>query len=826
MFLLLMISYTALNAQHYNPLSPYRGGGQTGQYDDFKKRYDYEQFLLQQQQSEALLGADSINLIRQKIETTPEELRKLGVSEELIEQLTRLNVFQDSLRHLGVKIQLERDAENDTLSIEDLQEIIDFQKDELIRKALSLPQVEVYGQSFFRNNIVKLFDQQTVSNRPANDYVIGAGDEFNVVVWGRNDVTHQHVVDAQGSIHPELVGKIYLKGLSFEKAKALIIERYRKVYGGKDNEIEVSINFNRLISVNLVGELFNPGTYTFSAMNSAFNALVAIDGPNNMGTVRDIYIKRDGQVVQELDVYKYLLDPISNQNFFLEGNDYVFVPTQGNIVTIDGAIKRPMKYEMKQGEGLKDLIKYAGGLSEKAHSEHLSIRRFENNKEQFLEVSLDSLSRFSQDFMLMNGDSIFVKSISTSMRNFVNVRGAMRVPGDYLLRSQDRVADVLFRAGGPADFAALDKGFVFRTSKNTTREILPFKVSEVLVQQSSQGNFLLEPNDSIFVLSLDSIRQEFPVYISGEVKNPGTYQFGENLRLNDLILLAGNFKREAARSQIEVTRVLDLSVEDPQKGERIVVKRADINYDLSLQSADGSFLLQPFDRIFIRRSPNFEIQQDVVLMGEVKYPGEYSLINKGEKIHSLINRAGGFTDYAFRSASKLIRKEEGEIFVDLDDVFENPQESNYNYILSNKDTIVVPKLRNYVTLKGEIKYFIVDTLAEQINVPFEEGKKADYYVKKYGGGFGKYGKKSGTFVQYPNGEVRRANNFLVFKEFPEVENGSTIIVDISDRKKFEEERRKRKRERKFDWNRAIDSIASAMITLLTVAVLIFQLRGT
>ncbi len=820
-FLLVLISFP-LAAQLYNPLNPFGVGGG----NDSRNRYDYEQFLLQQKQSENLIGLDTVDVIKKEIQTTPEELRKLGVDEKLIAELMSLNAFSDSLSILGLKVEQSRKIGEDTLSIQDLQEIIQFQKDELIRKALSLPIAEIYGQSYFRNNVVKLFDEQIINNKPSENYILGSGDEISINIWGRNDVSEKHVISETGEISPKIVGNINLKGISFKNAKELIINRYEKAYGASENSIEVSLNFNRLVSVNIVGEIFNPGTYTFSSANSAFNALVAIDGPNEIGTLRNIFIKRNGQVVKQLDVYNYLLDPGADTDFFLENNDYIFIPPQENIVIIDGAVRRPFKYEMKKGETLQDLIKFAGGLTETAHKEHIGLRRYENNEELYFEINLDSLSKNQKNFQIQNGDSIYVKKINPVRSNVIQVDGAVRVPGGYILRDGDRIADVLFRAGGPARKAELDKGFLFRTNDNRTREVITYTISEILVNQQSNGNVLLEPNDSLLILSRDSIRQEFPVYINGEVRNPGEYQFGENLKLHDLIMLAGNLNTEASSSQIEVTRVMDLSSESPEKGERIVVKRANILASLGLDNEDGDFLLRPFDRVFIRRSPNFEIQQNVVLLGEVMYPGEYSLINKSENVHSLIKRAGGFTQYAFKSASKLNRIEDGQLFLDLKDVFDDPNKSSYNYILSDRDTIIVPKMTNFVSLKGEIKYFSIDTLTDIINVPYEAGRKADYYVKTYGGGFGKYGKKAGTFVQHPNGEIHRSTNFLVFRSFPKVENGSTIIVDETDRKKFEAERRKRKKERKFDWNRAIDSIASAMITVLTVAILYFQIRSS
>ncbi len=815
---LLLLTTCYCWGQTYNPLLPnsYRNN-----YNNPQNRYDYEQFLLQQQQSELLVGQDSLELIKKTVNTDPEELRKLGVSEEFIEELLQLNAVSDSLNYLGLDVLREREKD-DSLSIEDLQELISFQKDELLRKALALPEVKIYGQEFFRKNIVHLFDQQSVGRKAPDDYVLGIGDEINITIWGRNDVSNKYKVDPEGAINPKIVGKIYLQGLTLMQAKEAVRQRFENVYG-QDANIEITLNYAEIITVNLVGELFNPGAYTFSSANSAFNALVSIDGPNQLGSLRNIHLKRNGREVATLDVYEYLLNPESQNNYFLQSNDYIFVPSQGSVVKIDGAIRRPHQYEMKEGESLADLIKYAGGLTAKAYTENVSVRRYEKNTERFLEISLDSLEANSQNFLLQNGDSIFIKNINPVLRNLVTITGAVRAPGSYTLRGGDKLSDILYRAGGPAENAALNKGFVFRVNRNLTREVIPFKVSEILVNQGADDNILMQKRDTIHLMALDSLRQEFPIYISGEVRNPGEYQYGKNLRLEDLVLLAGNFKREAAYSELEVSRILDMSQTGPEQGERIVVKRAKIGSNLAMDDEDASFVLMPHDRIFVRRSPNFEIQENVFLLGEVKYPGEYSLINKGERISSLIDRSGGFTEYAHRSAVKLKRLEQGPVLVDLEQVAKNPK-SEYNYILADFDTIVVPKLKNFVTLKGELRYFVIDSIP-QVNVPFEANKNANHYIQKYGGGFGKNGKKSNTFVQKANGEIERARGFWIVGKYPEVENGSTITVDATDRIKKQEEKIQLRKNRKFDWNRAIDSMASAMVTILTVVVLIVQLRS-
>jgi len=366
--ILCFFSTIALSAQLFNPLYP-NGTG----YDDSEGNYDYEQFLLQNQQSQ-VLDQDSLELLQRKqIQTDPAELKKLGVPDEVIEELTRLNNLQDSLTFLGYQIEQSRE-ENDTIGLEDIQEIIEFQKREIIRKVLALPPSVIYGQEFFRKNIVHLFDQDKSRIKANEDYILGKGDELSINVWGNREVSEKFVIDGEGGISPTFIGRVYLQGMTLSKARELLTQKYTKAYGTDNTKVEISLNYYKLIQVNIVGEVLNPGSYTFSAMNSAFNALVAVDGPNQIGSLRNIFIKRDGITIAELDLYNYLLDPTNSQNVFLYENDFIFVPLQGPIVSINGAVRRPFKYEMKENESVSDLIKYAGGLKDNAFVASLPFR--------------------------------------------------------------------------------------------------------------------------------------------------------------------------------------------------------------------------------------------------------------------------------------------------------------------------------------------------------------------------------------------------------------------------------------------------------------------
>lgn len=793
---------------------------------EYYNRYNFERIQSEQASIREQERMDSIDRVRRWIMATPEELRKLGVSEEYVQELIYLNAMQDSIVNTGMDIYNYRGVgtateDPDSLSLGQIRGMIEYQKQLLIDKAFSLPDAYVYGHEFFRRNITRLLDDTPVKMRPPENYILGEGDEVNIVLWGRNERNSVYTIDQMGSIFPEIVGKIYLNGIEFSKAKKIIKNRYASVYGDLEDKIEISINYFRMINVNISGEVFNPGGYKFSSINSVFNALTAIDGPNDLGSVRNIMIKRNGKDVKILDIYEYLTDPDSKMDFYLEENDYIVVPAAGPIVNISGEIRRSHNYEMEAGEGIKDLIVYAGGLKADAFTKTINIKRFENNRETLIDVNLDSLTTFNTDFILQNGDSIFVYKIPPNLRNYVDVMGAVRVPGRYQLKKGDRISDILYKAEGPLETADLSKSYVLRLSNELKKQIVPFSLKDVLLNQQSPDNFLLRGLDTIQIIDMEDSRQYYQVYVSGEVNFPGEYEFAEGMTLGDLLALSGGIKSEATASRLEISRMIQEADQDiVSKNDRIIMKRVDINLDRKILKEDEDYELRPYDRIFVRMSPNFEIQQNIIVAGEILFPGEHSLLKKDERLTSVINRAGGLTDFAYQKGARLYRSEDslGYVLVDLEEVLKNPK-SKYNYILTDQDSIYIPKQRDIVTLRGAMSFFDFDSIP-QINVPYEPNRTAKHYISKYGSGFGQFGKRNRTYVKQANGQVHKVKDYWIYKKYPKVDQGGVIYVDITDRKKNEKDRKRKKRNR--NWNDAFDSLTSKIATILTILVLVQQ----
>lgn len=851
-----LLLFQAVQAQFYGEIfdknrnknnsrsMPRRIGGDFERFDQRAfNRYDFDAYYAEADslREMELAKMDSIVSNRQKIGTSPEELRKLGVNDTLIAEIVRLNELQDSLKQLALGLAAKQKSKNataqrDSISFDELDELIQKQKDKLIEKAFSLPEAAVYGHEFFRKNLVHISKENEIKLYPPDNYVLGKGDRLNITMWGRADFNAIYTIDDYGAITVPLAGKIYLEGITYAASKKLLQQKMEQFYGKDANQLEITLVYANMISVHVVGEVFNPGTYRFPSVNSAFNVLVAMEGPNQIGSVRNINIQRGDKKIADLDVYQYLLNPDSRQDFFLTNNDYIFVPPLGKVVHIKGEVRRSHSYELKDGEGLFELLDFAGGLRANAYTKNINIKRFVDNREVLVGVNLDSLRSNKSNFALLNGDSIFVSTIPNSLRNYVEVMGAARVPGRYQLNKGNRISDVLYKAEGPMEEADLDRAYVLRLDEDLQKVVHTFSLKEVLLNQNSPDNILLQPLDTIHILSKRDFRKDYTVNISGEVNTPGEYQYAEGMTLLDLINWSGGFKREAGNSRLEVSRMVQIEGRSSliKSDERIIMKRVDIDENLKMDSTNALYLLKPFDRISVRRSPDFELQQNIVIYGEIYYPGEYSLIRKDDNVGLLIERAGGVTPFAFQEGTRLYRKEDslGYVLLNLEDVLRRPKKSRYNYVLTEGDSLYIPKITDIVTLQGAIGFFDVEYLSQaekqqiktdsliQISVPYFGKKSARRYIEKYGAGYNRYGKHSRTYVQMSNGEVRKARNYWFFVKYPKVERGATVFVDVSDRKKFEKERSERRKNR--NWNDAFDSFSSKIATILTIFVLVQQ----
>lgn len=673
----------------------------------------------------------------------------------------------------------------------------------------------IFGHSFFKNNNIKFYDKANQVKAPDN-YVLGVGDELSISIWGYSDFNDVFKIDQNGAINPKLVGRIYLNGLAFRDAKLLIANKFRGAYDLNNSQIDVTLSYSKIITVNVVGEVNNPGSYTVPSINTAFNILATVGGIRSIGSVRQIYLRRGGKTIKTLDVYKYLMNPDSKEDFFLENNDYILVPSSGRVVKINGQVKRPLEYELIEQENLKSLIEFAGGFEAGAYRKRIQVKRFLNNQETIIDVDYDSLITAKKDFELSGGDEVLVRKVPIGYSNFVELTGSVKLPGNYELKQGDKITDVINRAEGLLEDVFDNRAYVIRLNTDLSKHYIPFSLKEVMANPSSSSNIKLQNLDVIKIFSKSYFKDELRFSVIGAVRTPGEYNYGDGLMLKDALYLAGGLRKDAAYNRIEVSRAVDfVSSSGVLVPIRTIVKTIEIGDDLKLDKSSEVFVIQPYDQIMVRTEPNFELQKNIVLMGEVMYPGVYTILNKNEKLSSIINRAGGLTPYAFPEGATLKRTEfnEGYLFFKLQQVLRDTS-SKYNYVAKSGDTLIVPKIDQLVQLSGAINYPNIVVLG-QISAPYSKGKSAKFYVKNFGLGFDDNADKRKTYVLESGGYVHRTKRFLFMNFYPKVTLGSSVIVPP----KIIKEKDKKKSE-PINWNKVIEN-ATVKLTGLATLWLIF-----
>ena len=735
-----------------------------------------------------------------------------------------------------------------------------------------LPPPSTYGQHIFRNKSLKVF-RQIDDAQPPSSYVLGPGDKLAINIWGISEESVALEINSEGYVKQSGLPRVYLSGLTIAQAKDRLKSFYSRTYRFRDEDFDVSLATARTITVNIVGEVENSGSYTISALNTVFNALVAAGGPSDIGSVRNIQLI-SGTEVKDVDIYEFLLNPVSAQNFYLKDGDFINVPVARKLVNIAGAIKRPFTYELKDDEGLEELLNFAGGLTDRAIRKTMKLVRVENDEETLLDIPYAQLLQEGRSFQLRSGDAIEINTLPKNYENIVRLSGAFLVPGEYAfeegMRVSDligktelmkgaildsaylkrinednitvqyqvinlneiitnpqsnqnvslnvrdeiivrtkmeftesqnvnisgsvrtpgdyqvdragslKISDLIFLSGGLKEDAA-DFGFLYRKNLSNPfgREYIRVNINDILDDPEGPGNLLLIGGDQLFVYSKTKYLDELSVYIGGAVREPSEFTFDPSLTLNDLIELAGGLKLEASPKRIEVFR-LDISADRETE-----VLAANLQLDENFQLSNPDFRLQPFDRIYVRQAPEFELQRIVTINGEVKYPGAYPLLDDNETISSLISRAGGFTQEAFLDGASLQRSKDdiGYVIINLDKAI-NQQKSEANVILQEGDVIEIPKQQNLVAITGatNVAEFYPERIAAQnkINVSFIPGKNAKYYIDEYTGGIAKTGDAGKVTVTYANGEVKKSGRFLFWRTYPKVKEGSVINVGVKD----------------------------------------------
>ena len=644
----------------------------------------------------------------------------------------------------------------------------------------------VYGRNIFTND--KLSFEPDLNMATPQNYRLGPGDEIIIDIWGASEDIIRKEISPDGSINVPGLGVISLNGMNIADAKEYLKSELSKIYADEGNQIQVTLGNTRSIKVNVMGEVMVPGTYTLSAFASVFHALYSAGGVTDLGSLRNIKVARNGKTVAEVDVYEYIMQGKTSDDINLQEGDVVIVPTYDAIVKVEGKVKRPMKYEMKENETVSTLLKYAGFFAPNAYKNSVRVVRQEGREYSIATVERDNFGAFK----LMDGDVVSADSIINRFSNKLEIKGAVYRPGIYeYCESINTVKKLLQQADGLLGDAFTNRAVLYRQRENLTSEVLPVDVKGIL--DGTAEDVELRKNDILFVPSIYDIKNIGNVYISGEVVKPGTYPYADNMTLEDIVITAGGLKDAASLVRVDISRRMK-----DNKGTH-AIDTVGQNFSFGLKDGfivDGEpgFVLEPFDQVFVRRSPGYSEQKNVTVNGEVLYSGEYSLNYKNERLSSLISRAGGLTVFGYARGAKLtrvandheikrmqnvidmMRRELGEslanslmleldsvftVGIDLEEAMKNPGGSA-DIVLREGDVISVPEMTSTVKINGAV--MMPNT------VTYQKGKKVSYYLDQ-AGGYSQNAKKTKKFIIYMNGEVTKVKS-----RSKKVEPGCEIVV--------------------------------------------------
>ncbi len=677
----------------------------------------------------------------------------------------------------------------------------------------------VFGFNFFNNQ--NLTFEPGINLPVSPSYVLGPGDELLIDIWGASQQSYQLYIGTTGAINIPIAGPVALSGLTLQEGKKKVLDKltliYRDLASAQPNTFaNISIGQIRPINVNVVGEVFNPGTYTLPGTASAFNALYLSGGPNFNGSFRDIRIIRDGRVVSSMDVYKYLIDGQSGENVPLRDGDVLMVPSYNQRVRLAGEFKRTGIFEGKPEETVADMVRYAGGFTDAAYTHRLEMFRNDSRQQTFKGVSMEEFNRIH----IQNGDSLHAGEIIDRIENRVILEGAVRRPGNYELKPGLMLSELIREAEGVREDAFLQRALVLRLNEDLSFQNISFDVRKLLV---GEYDLKMQREDVVSISAINDMRQDRVVEIKGEVLKPGIFAYREGLSLSDLVSIAGGFKEAASNSYIEVSRRLNHEEASEYSNQVGHLFQFSISRDLSLEANDSEFELNPFDQVFVRRAPGFTETGSITINGEVKYAGQYSLNSRKERISEIIQRAGGLTADAYpkgamftrkkivspkimRLRQELVKRDSTLSFsdmgfdvvgVDLETALKNPGGREDIY-LREGDELIIPRKLQTVEVSGEV--------LNPLSTPFVEGRTLRYYVNQ-GGGFSLQAKKTKAYVVYANGTASATKGFLFFNNYPKVVPGSQIVVP---------EKAERERLPASAWISIGSSVSSLALTIITI----------
>ena len=644
--------------------------------------------------------------------------------------------------------------------------------------------IKVFGRDIFNNRALSFEPAMNIAT-PQN-YTVGPGDQVIVDIYGASQRTVNETVSPDGTITIPGYGPIQLSGLSVAAANAKIRSTLGSRYSS--SRINMTVGQTRSITVNVMGEVKVPGTYTLSAFATVFHALYMAGGINDLGTLRNVKVFRGGHQISTVDIYDFILNGRMTGNVRLQDNDVIIVGPYDALVDVQGNVKRPMFYEMRKNESVATLIKYAGGFTGNAYKKSVRLLRKTGRQKSVYNVEEFDMSSFKFD----DGDVVTVDSIMDRYENMVEIKGAIFRPGLYQLGNEiNSVRSLIQHAEGVKEDAFIARGVMHRMKADRTLEVIPVDVKGILA--GTTPDIPLKNEDVLFIPSRADLQQQRTLTIHGEVMYPGPYQYADNETLEDLILQAGGLTEAASTAKVDVSRrIVDANATSTSK---TIAK----TYSFSLKDGfvvDGTpgFILEPYDEVYVRKSPGYQVQRNITVTGEVMFEGDQTLASKNQRLSDAIKAAGGVTPEAYVKGARLERRLNDEeryrrefllkqlksqqtekdtvdvnqldlgdtytVGIFLDKALENPG-SEYDVVLREGDRLIVPEYNGTVKISGNVMY--------PNTVVYHKGKNYKYYINQ-AGGYGNHAKKSKTWIIYQNGTMAQVGHGAV------IEPGCEIVV--------------------------------------------------
>ncbi|WP_460981802.1 polysaccharide biosynthesis/export family protein [Spirosoma fluminis] len=696
----------------------------------------------------------------------------------------------------------DRGPQTDKEVIEDGYERARRQEREETRRKL-------FGYSIFNDPDVAASFEPNINIATPRNYIVGPGDQLNIRIYGYSEVDYSQTVSPEGAVYfanQSGIGPVSVLGLSVEQAKARIESRLAtkfvglrsSSYGPKNTFLEVSLGAIRSIRVTITGDAVRPGTYTLSSLSTAMNAIYQAGGPNELGSFRRVQLIRNNRAIATLDLYDYLLNGTQRNDFRLQDNDNIRFTTYLTRVEISGTVKRNNIFEMMPNETLDRLLFYAGDFAANAYKSRVKVTRLTDRERKVIDVTASEFKTFK----MQDGDLVTVEQLLDRFENQITIEGAVYRPGQYSLDNNQTLKKLISTAEGLKGDAFTGRVNIVRTREDLAIENITVNLANILA--GTEPDVTLQREDQIIIPSRFDLTEQAKVSVMGEVNYPDeNIQYMANMSLNDALLRAGGLKESAAASLVEVVRrKKDV---DPRSASAQVaeIHRFNVNRDLSINSDENRFILEPFDQVIVRRSPNYLVQTYANIEGEVIVPGSYAIRSKDQKISDLVTLAGGLTPQAYVEGATLVRRVRlsadevarrkqsledvadaasiGQVTVETDSVSSDKPESigiNLKKILakpgSSEDILVqegdllrIPKLLETVRIQGEV--LLPTTVKYRPNQTFQD------YISQ-SGGFTAKSQRRKSFVIYANGSIDRTRKFMFFNVYPRVEPGAEVVI--------------------------------------------------